>query len=313
MDIALPAGIVNSCPICSSSVHPWRTKVTSHGDFAITRCAECGYAFVNPRPTLQCLMEFYSTRGHGGPAAVSLSEIAAREAAHPNSTRDAGRIIQTTRRLVSDLSGRSPARLLDIGCGYGFFSAEAIRQGFDVTALELAETERSMARQIAGLTPIAESFESFQAASRSFHAILMSHVLEHALDVNEWVRKAGSLVAPGGVLAIALPNFGSFLRLALQEEDPYVCPPAHLNYFSARSLSLLLKRHGFNVEQIQWISRINPAVVLQRLLPRRGKSQGISLRVVDTALRGALGAADWLRLGMILNVYARKRGKPSES
>ena len=113
-----------------------------------------------------------------------------------------------------------------------------------------------------------------QGRSRRFRWV---KILEHALDVNGWVRKAGSLLAPGGVLAIALPNFGSFLRLALQENDPYVCPPAHLNYFTAKNLSLLLQRHGFSVAAVQWISRINPTLVVQRLLPVRRVMHGIGL------------------------------------
>ena len=171
MDLSLAADVVGACPICSSNVQRWKTKTTSHGDFAITRCGACGYAFVNPRPTLQYLMDFYSNRGHGGPAPASLHEVMAREAAHPNSTLDARRIIRTTSHLISDHTDGRPAWLLDIGCGYGFFSAEAVRQGFEVTALELAETERSMAREIAGLNPIAEFFESYHAAPGTFQAI----------------------------------------------------------------------------------------------------------------------------------------------
>jgi SAM-dependent methyltransferase len=311
MDLAPAAVAVSACPVCSSKVQPWRIKSTPHGQFAITRCAECGYAFVNPRPGLPYLLEFYSSRGHCGETPHSLDEVRAREAAHPNSTRDARRIIETTRHLLSYCSGGRPARLLDVGCGYGFFSAEAVRQGFEVTALELAETERSMAQQIAGLSPIAEPFESYQSTPETFQAILMSQILEHALDINEWVRKAGSLLTPGGVLAIALPNFSSLLRLILQERDPYVCPPAHLNYFSARSLCLLLQRHGLDVAGIQWISRINPTLVVQRVLPAHLVAQRLGIRVVDTILRAVLGASDWLRLGMILNVYARKCEGPS--
>ena len=46
---------LDCCPVCSSDFRHWKTKTTFFGDFNIVLCNGCGFAFVNPRPTLEYL------------------------------------------------------------------------------------------------------------------------------------------------------------------------------------------------------------------------------------------------------------------
>jgi len=80
-------------------------------------------------------------------------------------------------------------RFLDVGCGYGFFSNEALDAGFDVVALELARNEREIAKKMTGLSPVSSSFEEFEYDRESLGVMFMSQILEHALDVNLWSKK----------------------------------------------------------------------------------------------------------------------------
>lgn len=45
-----------------------------------------------------------------------------------------------------------------------------------------------------------------------------------------------------------MPNFGGIEYTILGKEYSNVAPPAHLNYFSIRNLTILLEKTGFNVE-----------------------------------------------------------------
>ena len=85
---------------------------------------------------------------------------------------------------------------------------------------------------LTGLDPVASSFEDFECAPSSFSAVLMSQILEHVCDINQWIIKAHDILADDGVLAIALPNFGSVFRRVMQEKSPYITPPEHLNFFN---------------------------------------------------------------------------------
>lgn len=293
------------CPVCDSQIHRWREKRGAGDRYNMDVCSGCGYCFVNPRPSLDFLMEYYSTHGHGDAGAAAdpptLQTVLERERTFPNSTLDAKRIVKTITQLKKSSSSN---RFLDVGCGYGFFSAEALRAGFDVQAIELATNERKIAQELTGLIPVASSFEDFRGESEAFGAVLMSQILEHALDVNLWIEKSRECLAPNGILAIALPNYGSLFRRVLQEKDPFVCPPTHLNFFSPRSLSALLRKHGFTVEKVEWVSRL-PKSSFEKRCPGFAKPV---LPLVHFATGLSLGLVDRMRLGMIICVYGRKKG-----
>lgn len=295
--------LYKACPVCESTIDTWRSMKVENVQYNIDLCSECGFAFVNPRPSLEFLMEFYSAVGHGGShsnsIAPDLKSVIEGERKDPVSTIDAERIIQTIRSYSSSSSNQ---KFLDVGCGYGIFSKEALDAGFDVSALDLADNERKIYQGMTGLTPVKSSFEDFECAPNSLSVILMSQILEHALDVNLWIEKAHGLLDDDGVIAIALPNYGSLFRRIMQEKEPYICPPEHLNFFSPNSLSKLLEKHGFEVEKVQWISRLPKSTFEKRmpaigrpLLPIVYKLSSISLKTIDT-----------LHLGSIINIYARK-------
>lgn len=293
----------NMCPVCSSPIKTWRVKSVGSDKYNLDLCGSCGYSFVNPRPSLQFLMNYYSSFGHGhfdtGREAPDLKSVLAQEQNDPNSIVDARRLIKTIKSLVKNNKSN---RFLDVGCGYGFFSKEALNAGFDVVALELAENEREIAKEITGLNPAATSFEEFECTPDSLGVVFMSQILEHALDVNLWIKKSRDFLVNDGIIAIALPNYGSIFRMIMQENEPYICPPAHLNFFNPDSLSRLLDNHGFKIEAIQWISRI-PKRTFEKRLPRISKPL---LPVINVASSASLKIVDALHLGMMINVYGRK-------
>ncbi len=242
------------CPLCKSPAYPWAVKKSENDTYAIDRCTKCGYAFVNPRPTMDFLKEHYRHFGHGASLnPPTFASVMAAENADPNSTIDAKRIIATIKLLLGNRRNMSK-RLLDVGTGYGFFSREAVNNEFKVVALDLAENERSISRSVSGIDPISTTFEDLELEHASMSVVLMSQILEHALDVESWVCKAWELLENDGILAVALPNFGSLQRRLLQENEPYICPPDHLNFFTPEALTLLLKNNGFTVEKIQHVS-----------------------------------------------------------
>jgi len=254
---------------------------------------------------LEYLIDFYAITGRGGNGAAepapTKEAVLAEEAEDPNTILDAQRLVSTTAGLLNGMSG-GPRKFLDVGCGYGLFAREASDRGFEVTALDLAANKRTVAREIMGFEPVACSFEDFNCAPSSFSAVLMSQVLEHVSDVNLWIDKLHTILVKNGIVAIALPNYRNIFRFMLREKSPYITPPEHLNFFSSRSLTGLLEKHGFKVEEVQWISRI-PRRILRKRLPR----PLIPLfPVVSLVSRFSLSTFDAMHLGLMINVYGRK-------
>ncbi len=294
---------LNFCPVCQGSISLWRTKRSAHGVFPICRCASCGLAFVNPRPSLAFLTDYYTVPGntsHPASNGVSLAWAMEEERKFPNSTIDAREMlnrVQAFRRLSLDPF----PTLLDVGSGFGFFSLQAQQLGYEVTAIELGPA-RHITEEMTGVRPHAIPFEDFDAGGTRFSAIVMSQVLEHVQDVNLWARRAFELLDPGGVLAIALPHFNSATRRLMGENDPFITPPEHLNFFTAASLRTLLQRHGFALGATEYRSRFPPRSI-ERRLGKLGRTTVAAGKVAGAALAYGM---DKLRLGMMVRAYGIK-------
>jgi SAM-dependent methyltransferase len=292
--------IYETCPVCSSSIMTWKVKKVGGETYRLDRCGPCGYAFVNPRPTMEFVKHYYvSGSPTGGNPPSNLICALKQERDYPNSTIDAARMITTIKSLTSKSKNK---RFLDVGCGEGFFSREALFAGFNVYALELAAKARRITKELTGIDAVNVPFEEFECAAGSMGVVLMSQVLEHALDVNAWIKKAYDILADGGVIAIALPNFGSLFRMVMQENEPYICPPDHLNFFSVNNLSRLFKNNGFKVELTQSVSRL-PIRAFEKRLPSYATAL---LPIINIASIASLATIDAFGVGIMINAYGRK-------
>ena len=85
-------------------------------------------------------------------------------------------------------------------------------------------------------------------APSSFDAIHCAQVLEHVLEPEACVERIASLLVPGGVAYVEVPNDFNVVqetaRESLGKNAWWVAPDHHLNYFDYESLAGLLARHG---------------------------------------------------------------------
>ena len=208
-----------------------------------------GWRSIEPAPTPEELKAFYSgayfQESHGT-YAQAYSDV---ELKH--------------RALLADLMLHALAeargiggRLLEIGCGEGWFLKAALAAGYEARGLEFSDY--GLKRFNPGLAERVEFGDAFEALDRLIdsHAqvdvCVMEHVLEHVLDPQALLARLPAILAPGGVVAITVPNDFSAVQLrarALGHIDRafWVAPPQHLNYFNAENLPRLLGRMGFDV------------------------------------------------------------------
>jgi 2-polyprenyl-3-methyl-5-hydroxy-6-metoxy-1,4-benzoquinol methylase len=210
----------------------------------------------------------------------------------PNTSLDSVRVVANLKTMTKG------KHLLDVGCGYGLFSLEARRRGFSVDAIEIASTERAIAEQILGFAPTPTTLEEFEP-DRTFDAIILSQILEHAREPVKWIRKVRKLLSPGGVAAIALPNFGSFITDILKHRDPYVTPPTHLNYFSARNLIRIAEVNQLAVVKVETLTRVPKRAFTRQF----GRLPG---GVLHRAFSRTTPLFDLVKKGNMLNMYIRR-------
>ena len=147
---------------------------------------------------------------------------------------------------IKKYTGLQKGTLLDVGCGTGSFLHAMQLQGWKVTGVEPDADARRLAHQLHGLS-ILPSHEIFNLPDHSFNAITMWHVLEHVHQLHEYVEQLKNLLAPGGKLFIAVPNYTSKDAKAYGKYWAAYDVPRHLYHFSPQSMNVLLQQHGLKV------------------------------------------------------------------
>ena len=201
--------------------------------YPVHRCTGCGLEFVTPIPSATELAAYYDQS-----YAVPLERYAA--AGKRNAARIAG--------LERWCPGRG--RLLEVGASYGHSLALARDRGWDVAGVELSPGAAEHARSHFGLTVFNCDLADAPLDNGSFDAVVMWHVLEHVRNPRAQLTRLAALLKPGGILGLRVPNIASFGARAAGQWWPWMCPPAHLWFFSAATLPRLVGECGFEVLQV---------------------------------------------------------------
>jgi SAM-dependent methyltransferase len=82
---------------------------------------------------------------------------------------------------------------------------------------------------------------------------LMSHVLEHLVDVNAVIAEVARVLAPGGLLLIYVPNFKSFPARVLKNKWGFLVPHAHIWQFEPKPLRALVARASCGLLEMSWM------------------------------------------------------------
>lgn len=142
----------------------------------------------------------------------------------------------------------STGTLLDVGCGAGHFLTLAQQKGLAAVGLELNESAVARARSV-GLNVRLETIED--AASREsggFDVITAFQVLEHVAKPRDFLTFACRLLRPGGVLIIAVPNSGGWLRFA---GGVLECPPHHVTRWNGAALQYIAQIFPVHLDTIE--------------------------------------------------------------
>jgi SAM-dependent methyltransferase len=134
-----------------------------------------------------------------------------------------------------------PGRILDVGAGDGTLVDALRARGREATGLERAPVREDLVDAAIGdLEP-------------SWAAIVLWHSLEHLRDPGETIDHAARLLAPGGVVVIAVPDTSSLQARAFGDDWLHLDMPRHLVHFSSAALRAGLERRGLRVERTSGI------------------------------------------------------------
>lgn len=105
--------------------------------------------------------------------------------------------------LPDDIAGK---RVLDVGCGTGWFSRYAHERGAIVTSLDVGTSLLQQTLQKADVLPTVGDAHSLPFSDKSFDIVLSSEVIEHTANPRRAVAEMARVLRNGGVLVLTCPN-----------------------------------------------------------------------------------------------------------
>lgn len=103
-------------------------------------------------------------------------------------------------KLIEDIEFKT---VLDVGSGEGLHSDLFLRNKKTVTAIDYGDSVY-FKNLIGSISTIVGDINEY-GFSQKFDVVCCSHVLEHQLNVNSFLKRLYSLIEDGGFLAIAVP------------------------------------------------------------------------------------------------------------
>ncbi|MBI2301968.1 MAG: class I SAM-dependent methyltransferase [Armatimonadetes bacterium] len=143
--------------------------------------------------------------------------------------------------------------LFDIGCAYGFFLNLA-RQCYDpVAGVDICEEAVEHCRAAFGLDVRCGEFLDLPLEPGAWSTFTCWMTIEHLTQPGEYVRKVAELLPPGGHFALVTGDIEALNPRLAGPRWRLIHPPTHLSYFSKRSLTRLLRRHGLEVVYCRYV------------------------------------------------------------
>ena len=198
------------------------------GDKSLKQNELYGFFSIHPLPSQKELFECYSQKYYE--AKPNFLEKQRVDNKHRQS------VFKTVLSTVEEHRGTNPGKILDIGCGVGFFLEFMKNQDWSATGIELSKAASSTALKN-GLNVYSNEFDhKFIDEAGKFDLIYMNEVLEHVHNPETIIKTCFDALEDNGLLYISVPNDFNPFQMILLEQKKYkpwwVSPPEHIHYFS---------------------------------------------------------------------------------
>lgn len=231
-----------ACPVCGSA----DPKVLFHQEFAavematpvtgydVAVCKACGAGYADGIPDQRAFDRYYRD--------MSKYEYHQREGAESEYDQRRLAIIAD---IIAPHVPRRDARILDIGCATGRLLANLRERGFpNVTGLDPSPACAAAAKKLYGISVHTQTLAELGAGAERFDVAILVGVLEHLCDLDEAFVHLRTILNPGGLLYVEVPDATAF---ADWPNAPYQdFSTEHINFFAPVSLEHLMARRGFS-------------------------------------------------------------------
>jgi 2-polyprenyl-3-methyl-5-hydroxy-6-metoxy-1,4-benzoquinol methylase len=241
---------LKKCVLCGSE----NIKAIRGYEFAwLCKCKNCSMVFSSRNPSAGELEEYYKGYGRND----YLSPL-------------------TIKRYHEILDIFEPYRktnkLIDVGCGIGYFLDVAKTRGWEVYGTEFTDKAIEICES-KGIIMKKGVLNPGDFTEGEFDIITSFEVIEHINTPNEEIESFRKILRAGGAVYITTPNFNSLLRYYLKGSYNVIGWPEHLSYYTPLTLKKVMQKHGF---QPQFVKATG--ISITRFRTSRGPSTSEEIR-----------------------------------
>lgn len=239
------------CPGCG---HDAGVAVWHEGGYRYLRCERCGVVFAD------LPLDRYRSAQHN---AWNEDELLPEVSAFYGDAREDAHIEFLRRHQPF-----GEHRLLDVGCGLGFFASRALEAGWDVVGCEPASSWAARASDRVGADRVIVGTADDRALDdQRFDLITAWDVIEHVFDPLPFLSRLRELLAPEGRIFLRTPNLTYVLpvyglRRFVLGHEVELGPTNHVVYFTAATLRAALAQARFTA--VDWRNLPPPQVAVRK-------------------------------------------------
>ena len=229
------------CPLCQSNSHKLKFLVK---EFHLVKCQKCGFVFLLNPSTDGQTVETYDEYFHQVPIGRYVAD---------SPDAQLRQLWHVNRQRLEWLQGiKTKGRLLDVGCGRGYFLQHAKSFGYEVAGIEISTVAAKYAQDELGLAVRIADLQAPGAldGSGSYDLITLWHVLEHFHEPLSILKELRKCLSPEGILVIEVPNLHSLKFMLAPAGRRWVGgnhPRYHCSFFAAPTLTRTLAQAGYSV------------------------------------------------------------------
>ena len=210
---------------------------------------EHGFLSVKDFPTKKGLEEHYSKKYYQEES-VQYSHIYS-----PDELEYFKNAAKVAEHIYNNLYCCENNKMLDVGCGEGFFANYFFQNNWDVTTLDYSSqginNHNPALEETLIQGDIFNSIDNCILQKNHFNLINLSNILEHVIDPAQLLKKIKTLLSNESLVRICVPNDYSAFQQFLLEKDyttnTWLNVPDHLHYFGFDSLNSLLSSLGYEI------------------------------------------------------------------
>jgi len=225
-----------TCPICSGQSKP-DFQAAEHKMY---RCQSCGDVIVHPMPSEEYLANFYAKFHRAAQEGGWYDDVESRAQAD----------FPAKAMLVFRLTGGKPGRLLDVGCGKGFFVKCCVDRGIDAQGIDLSQSGVSYAIGTLKVKATCGQLANAREQLGLFDAVTFWATIEHVPDPRAMLRDIFLCLKPGEYVFVDTGTGDDWLEHILPGRTQWYDPPQHLHVLSKKALRHSLESVGFQVIQV---------------------------------------------------------------